>query len=233
MLAELVPQFPNVLSKVAFHRNLEKEELNFKENNFKIASFAFIDMDKLHDFNAKFEHHAGTLAIKILIASITQACKEENEFNYLLGQWGGDEFVLYVRGINSDKMKEILKKAKNNLNNDDIFNNELESMKQEISPEKMEQIKKIKNAMTLRISFSASIASTVDSMGNFKKMEELCDNMLMTFKESDTKNIHSFKPIRGFIATVQDIERPERFAEDYLNMVCLGDNDFLKQINNC
>lgn len=74
---------------------------------------AFIDVDKLKPFNDANGHQAGNQLLKIyaeVINSHLEGLKEiepDKDIASLVGRYGGDEFIFFLRGINLEQVKKM------------------------------------------------------------------------------------------------------------------------------
>lgn len=57
-----------------------------------------IDVDFFHDFNTKYTHAGGDVALKAVAGLIKKGCRSADE----PGRWGGEEFVVVVEGTVED-----------------------------------------------------------------------------------------------------------------------------------
>ncbi len=217
-LSELVPEFPNVLNQDSFRRQTSR---HLRRPLGSVHSYVFIDMDKLSKFNDEYKHHGGTFALKILVASIIKACDDNKISDYFMGKWGGDEFVLLL-DVEKEVAKKILVCARINLKNDDLFNDELASLRQIgiIKSDMFTSLKNNKDDIQKRLSFSAGLVSFMDT--DVSSFEVDCDNILMTFKN---------KGIRGYVATDDDLLSQDEFVKKHINYVKESGNEYLIKYN--
>lgn len=84
-----------ILNRRAFQAELE-EQIHKKEPGF----FIFIDVDNFKSYNDTYGHNNGDLCLKHF-AKTMQECFPAGS---ILGRYGGDEFVVYLKGITKDEV---------------------------------------------------------------------------------------------------------------------------------
>lgn len=72
----------------------------------------FIDLDDLKNINDKFGHQEGDFAIKTLVHLIKGILKKTD----FIARLGGDEFIVIVENTSKEKLKKVIDKIKNKLN---------------------------------------------------------------------------------------------------------------------
>ena len=87
-------ELTGVLNRRAFQAHLE-EELRKKESGI----FIFIDVDNFKSYNDTYGHNNGDLCLKHFAAAMYQCFPKES----ILGRYGGDEFVVYLKNITVEK----------------------------------------------------------------------------------------------------------------------------------
>jgi len=96
----------------AFNRRYFNEaferELHWSENNNKVISFAYIDLDYFKKLNDKKGHHAGDNALKIFSLAVNESINSRD----LFVRYGGDEFVLMLPYKTAGRVKFLLDKIR-------------------------------------------------------------------------------------------------------------------------
>ena len=70
-------------------------------------SILFIDVDNLKEFNDKYGHQAGDDLLKAVGNALRTAVRSED----VVCRYGGDEFVVLLQGLDSEKSLEVAKRA--------------------------------------------------------------------------------------------------------------------------
>lgn len=89
-----------ILNRSAFQEKLE-EELCRKTP----GCFIFIDVDNFKTYNDTYGHSNGDLCLKHFASSMRCCFPPES----ILGRYGGDEFVVYLKNINAEEAKIYMK----------------------------------------------------------------------------------------------------------------------------
>ncbi len=97
-----------ILNRRAFQVELE-EQIDKKETGF----FIFIDVDNFKFYNDTYGHNNGDLCLKHF-AKTMQECFPEKS---ILGRYGGDEFVVYLKGITKDEVYVYMEEFKKRIAN--------------------------------------------------------------------------------------------------------------------
>ena len=150
-----------VLSRGAFIHECEEDLINKVGNNYLIV----IDLDNFKDANDTFGHTIGDEYLKNIAGRICEIGGE----NHLVGRYGGDEFVMYVRNIDEEKLYTLI--------------DELLSIEFKYS-------EKSRTAQ-LKISCSLGIAKVNDNEVDFAKIFERVDHALYKSKHLG-RNVASF-----------------------------------------
>mgnify|MGYP000827822418 CR=1 FL=1 len=66
--------------------------------------FIFIDVDNFKDYNDKYGHANGDLCLKHFAAAMKKCFPKDS----ILGRYGGDEFVVYIKNAASDDAHRYL-----------------------------------------------------------------------------------------------------------------------------
>jgi diguanylate cyclase (GGDEF)-like protein len=93
-----------LLGQQEFRRRC-REMLNHCDREGASASLLLCDLDHLKQFNDQHGHAAGDKALKTL-ATILQPLESTNDHS-LVGRWGGEEFVIFLSHISSQKAEKI------------------------------------------------------------------------------------------------------------------------------
>ena len=92
-----------ILNRRAFQVELE-EQIHKKEPGF----FIFIDVDNFKTYNDTYGHNNGDLCLKHF-AKAMQECFPEGS---ILGRYGGDEFVVYLKGVTREAVHSYMEDFK-------------------------------------------------------------------------------------------------------------------------
>lgn len=95
-----------ILNRRAFQNSLE-EELRKKES----GTFIFIDVDNFKSYNDKYGHNNGDLCLKHF-AKVMQECFPKES---LLGRYGGDEFVVYLKKVTKEAVHTYMEEFQNKI----------------------------------------------------------------------------------------------------------------------
>lgn len=101
----------NLLNKDAIMTVLDKYILN-REEDIESLSIVVCDIDKFKAINDTYGHLAGD---KIL-EEVSNLLKQYITSNCSIGRFGGDEFVLIIKNINSNNIYKILEKLRKQIN---------------------------------------------------------------------------------------------------------------------
>ena len=101
----------NLLNKDAIMTVLDKYILN-REEDIESLSIVVCDIDKFKVINDTYGHLAGD---KIL-EEVSNLLKQYITSNCSIGRFGGDEFVLIIKNINSNNIYKILEKLRKQIN---------------------------------------------------------------------------------------------------------------------
>lgn len=97
-----------ILNRRAFQVELE-EQIDKKETGF----FIFIDVDNFKFYNDTYGHNNGDLCLKHFAKTMQECFPEES----ILGRYGGDEFVVYLKGITKDEVYVYMEEFKKRIAN--------------------------------------------------------------------------------------------------------------------
>ncbi|KAF2955144.1 GGDEF domain-containing protein [Marinitoga sp. 38H-ov] len=86
-------------------------DLEYYENNKKIISLAFIDLDDFKKINDTYGHLKGDEILKEVSNIIKNSIRETDKAY----RYGGDEFIIIFENIDKQKAKIIMERIKNNL----------------------------------------------------------------------------------------------------------------------
>ena len=88
-----------LLNRRAFQTAMEGE-LQKNSSGF----FIFIDVDNFKTYNDKYGHNNGDLCLTHFARAMKQCFPEES----ILGRYGGDEFVVYMKNISSESVQQYM-----------------------------------------------------------------------------------------------------------------------------
>lgn len=99
----LVDHLTGLATRTIFLSRIEQRQKQLKEH--EITALCFIDLDDLKKINDTYGHMVGDNAL----AKIGIVVKEfEKIHNGIAGRYGGDEFILWIDGIDSQKELEVI-----------------------------------------------------------------------------------------------------------------------------
>lgn len=179
ILSQLVPEFPEVLTEAPFAQKVDQMLLEV-ENSNNYVSFAYIDLDDLRRINSEFGGHtAGTLAIKALITSIRRKMVETVGINrWTFARYGGDQFMLAVKGTAPKELSGILEKVREELKDKSIVPKLLSEEMQRyeaIAGGELKDFDKAKFRKLDRLSFSCGLASS-SKHSTYTELRQAADN---------------------------------------------------------
>jgi two-component system cell cycle response regulator len=82
----------NLFNRRTFEERLEEEFTVLTRHKME-SCLALVDVDHFKNVNDRWGHQAGDLVLQILSAAL----KESVRTGDLVGRWGGEEFILYIR----------------------------------------------------------------------------------------------------------------------------------------
>lgn len=95
-----------ILNRRAFQASLE-EELRKKESGI----FIFIDVDNFKSYNDTYGHNNGDLCLKHFAKAMQECFPKES----LLGRYGGDEFVVYLKKVTREAVHTYMEEFQNRI----------------------------------------------------------------------------------------------------------------------
>lgn len=101
----------NLLNKDAIMTILDKCILN-REEDVNSLAIVVCDIDKFKTINDTYGHLAGDR----ILEEVSDLLKEYITSNCSIGRFGGDEFVLIIKNIKSDKIYKMLEKLRKQIN---------------------------------------------------------------------------------------------------------------------
>lgn len=93
-----------ILNRRAFQTAVE-EQLQKKESGF----FIFIDVDNFKSYNDTYGHSNGDLCLKHFAKAMQQCFPKES----ILGRYGGDEFVVYLKKVTEEEVRTYMENFQN------------------------------------------------------------------------------------------------------------------------
>ena len=88
-----------LMNRRAFQRTLEDELRNQKP-----GIFIFIDVDNFKNYNDRYGHNVGDLCL----THFAQTMKKIFPDGSILGRYGGDEFVVYLKNTSSESAQQYM-----------------------------------------------------------------------------------------------------------------------------
>lgn len=85
-----------------------RQEKNRRKNAFQTLSVIFIDLDHFKKFNDQFGHLAGDRRLKAVASFLTKQVRAAD----LVARFGGEEFVIFLRGANEEIAVKVAEKIK-------------------------------------------------------------------------------------------------------------------------
>ena len=102
----------DTLTGIYNHGRIETEISNsieaFNTKGLSV-SFMMIDIDYFKRVNDKFGHSVGDVVLKQFVAAIQKFLEP---YDFILGRWGGEEFVCVCHGVSLEKTKELAEQLK-------------------------------------------------------------------------------------------------------------------------
>ncbi|MEM9469298.1 MAG: GGDEF domain-containing protein [Pseudomonadota bacterium] len=114
-----VDDLTEIFNRKSFLRELNAELSRFNNpkraaaNKNDGAAVVFVDLRKFKPINDTYGHAAGDAALK-KVAEILQECVREDD---VVGRWGGDEFVVMIKNINSPDGESVFERINQALDN--------------------------------------------------------------------------------------------------------------------
>lgn len=191
LLSELVPEFPEVLTEAPFTRKVDSM-LKDAEQTGSTVSFAYVDLDNLKAVNENYGGHtAGTLALKVLVTQIKEKLsREANVDQWALARYGGDEFMLAVRGIRPKDLGDILSEIRTELKDKRKLPQYLrrEMARYEKTYGKLQHFNKRGFLELSKLTFSAGVASS-ENHPRYIELRQSADNVEDHAKKSGKDRI--------------------------------------------
>lgn len=97
---------------------LEEKKNQFLELGIPFG-IAFMDLDKLKNFNDQYGHNVGDEVLKIVAKTFLSIMRE----NDLIGRWGGEEFIGIFLGVNNKTLQSISEKIRMLVENSSLLHN--------------------------------------------------------------------------------------------------------------
>lgn len=88
-----------LMNRRAFQRTLENEL-----HSQKPGIFIFIDVDNFKSYNDRYGHNVGDLCLTHFASAMTKSFPEDS----ILGRYGGDEFVVYLKNASSESAQQYM-----------------------------------------------------------------------------------------------------------------------------
>lgn len=150
-----------VLSRGAFIHECEEALVNKIGNNYLIV----IDLDNFKDANDTFGHIVGDEYLK----NIARRISEIGEKTHIVGRYGGDEFVMYIKNVDEEKLYTLI---------DDLLAIEFKYSEKSRTAQ-------------LKITCSLGITKVLENEVSFAKIFERADHALYKSKHLG-RNVASF-----------------------------------------
>ena len=88
-----------LMNRRAFQRTLENEL-----HSQKPGIFIFIDVDNFKSYNDRYGHNVGDLCLTHFASAMAKSFPEDS----ILGRYGGDEFVIYLKNASSESAQQYM-----------------------------------------------------------------------------------------------------------------------------
>jgi len=104
-----------------FYDRVSQEHAHYKRTG-KPFTIAFSDIDHFKTINDKYGHDYGDVVLKQLADKIKQMLREED----YLARWGGDEFIILLRGTNAPDAQIVIDRIREKLADSNFKHNDVE-----------------------------------------------------------------------------------------------------------
>lgn len=159
------------LTKVANRRyidlKLKKDWLYCREHK-KPVTILLIDIDYFKEYNDFYGHLKGDEVLKLVGKLLKDIMKEYN-YDYTVGRYGGDEFIIIIPEVDSIKGIEFAKEI-------------MKSIKEE-------NIQHVKSSILKRVSLSVGVSTLIPSDEDYKILINKADNALYKSKRAGRNEI--------------------------------------------
>lgn len=139
----------SLFNRRTFEERLE-EEFSVITRHKMEACLAVVDVDHFKQVNDQYGHHAGDIVLRNLAGKLKEGVRTGD----LVGRWGGEEFILYIRQAGLEGAVILLERLRA----------EIEAMEIPVSPD-----------TTLRVTVSSGVVALVafqDWRAAFQKADE-------------------------------------------------------------
>jgi diguanylate cyclase (GGDEF)-like protein len=100
----------NLFNRRTFEERLDEEFTVLTRHKME-SCLALVDVDHFKNVNDTWGHHAGDLVLQVLAARL----KESVRTGDLVGRWGGEEFILYIRQSGLDGATSLLERLRSEI----------------------------------------------------------------------------------------------------------------------
>jgi len=92
-------------------RKRANEEFQFAKSKGLPLSIAMIDIDFFKKINDTYGHPSGDSVIKEIVEIVKKECRDDDK----LGRYGGEEFILLLKGIDGDNAQRVCGRIRENI----------------------------------------------------------------------------------------------------------------------
>lgn len=97
----------NLFNRRTFEERLDEEFTVLTRHKME-SCLALVDVDHFKHVNDKWGHHAGDLVLQILSSRLKDSVRTGD----LVGRWGGEEFILYIRQSGMEGASSLLERLR-------------------------------------------------------------------------------------------------------------------------
>ena len=152
----------NLLNRRAFEERMD-EEFSVTRRHGLVSCLAILDIDHFKSINDNYGHDSGDDVLKQVAAILQQEVRTGD----LVGRWGGEEFVVYVRQANIDGAKKLLDRLRNIVSSTPV---------------------KVDGGDDIHVTFSAGVVS-LETSTDWRKSLTKADEGLYQSKESGRNRV--------------------------------------------
>lgn len=165
---------------------------------------AILDMDNFKGFNEVFGHHIGDIILKEIGADINKICSKHNAKGY---RYGGEEFVVTMRGKNLEEAKAVINELSETIKNDNFI--------QEYLPEFKEKTAARIKFLTEQMPKFNSVCDKLKNSSNIGKTKNTIISLINEhIKEFKPANIKFFEEIIMTVKSVKNLSIDTKVNKD-------------------